>query len=40
MGEFLEHLLGPAGYALWTLIKILVIAVPLILSVAYLTLAG
>jgi NADH-quinone oxidoreductase subunit H len=39
MGEFLEHLLGPAGYALWTLIKILVIAVPLILSVAYLTLA-
>ncbi|HTT39641.1 MAG TPA: NADH-quinone oxidoreductase subunit NuoH [Burkholderiales bacterium] len=39
MGEFLEHLLGPAGYALWTLIKILLIAVPLILSVAYLTLA-
>jgi NADH-quinone oxidoreductase subunit H len=39
MGEFLEHALGPAGYALWTLIKIIVIAVPLILSVAYLTLA-
>ena len=39
MGELLEHALGPAGYALWTLIKILIIAVPLILSVAYLTLA-
>lgn len=39
MGEFLEHALGPAGYALWTLIKIVIIAVPLILSVAYLTLA-
>jgi len=39
MGEFLEHALGPAGYALWTLIKIVIIALPLILSVAYLTLA-
>ncbi len=39
MGEFLEHALGPAGVALWTLMKIIAIAVPLILSVAYLTLA-
>jgi NADH-quinone oxidoreductase subunit H len=39
MGEFLEHALGPAGVALWTLMKIIAIAVPLILTVAYLTLA-
>jgi NADH-quinone oxidoreductase subunit H len=39
MGEFLERALGPAGMALWTLIKIIAIAVPLILAVAYLTLA-
>jgi NADH-quinone oxidoreductase subunit H len=39
MGEFLEHALGPAGYAIWTLLKIVAIAIPLILSVAYLTLA-
>ena len=39
MGEFLEQTLGPAGIALWTLMKIIAIAVPLILSVAYLTLA-
>src|SRR5690349_14670464 len=39
MGEFLEHALGPAGIAIWTLLKILAIALPLILSVAYLTLA-
>jgi NADH-quinone oxidoreductase subunit H len=39
MGEFLEQALGPAGIALWTLLKIIAIAVPLILSVAYLTLA-
>jgi len=39
MGEFLEQALGPAGIALWTLIKIIAIAIPLILSVAYLTLA-
>jgi NADH-quinone oxidoreductase subunit H len=39
MGEFLEHALGPAGVALWTLMKIVAIALPLILSVAYLTLA-
>jgi NADH-quinone oxidoreductase subunit H len=35
----LEQALGPAGFALWTLIKIIAIAIPLILSVAYLTLA-
>jgi NADH-quinone oxidoreductase subunit H len=39
MGAFLEQALGPAGVALWTLIKIIAIAAPLILSVAYLTLA-
>jgi NADH-quinone oxidoreductase subunit H len=39
MGEFFEQALGPAGVALWTLIKIVAIAIPLILSVAYLTLA-
>src|SRR5258708_203639 len=39
MGEFLEQTLGPAGIALWTLMKIIAITVPLILSVAYLTLA-
>src|SRR5215470_18461116 len=39
MGEFLEQALGPAGAALWVLIKIALIAIPLILSVAYLTLA-
>jgi NADH-quinone oxidoreductase subunit H len=39
MGEFLEQALGPAGIALWTLLKIIAIAIPLILSVAYLTLA-
>ena len=39
MGEFLEQTLGPAGIALWTLLKIIAIAIPLILSVAYLTLA-
>jgi len=39
MGEFLEQALGPAGVALWTLLKIIAIAIPLILSVAYLTLA-
>ena len=39
MGEFFEHTFGPAGIALWTLIKIVAIAIPLILSVAYLTLA-
>jgi len=39
MGEFLEQALGPAGVALWTLIKIVAITIPLILAVAYLTLA-
>jgi len=39
MGEFLEHALGPAGVALWTLMKIIAITLPLILTVAYLTLA-
>jgi NADH-quinone oxidoreductase subunit H len=34
-----EALLGPAWPVVWTLAKIVVIAVPLILSVAYLTLA-
>jgi NADH-quinone oxidoreductase subunit H len=37
---FLEDLIGPGGVtALWTLAKILAIVIPLILSVAYLTLA-
>ncbi len=34
-----QALLGPAWPVVWTLVKILVIAVPLILGVAYLTLA-
>jgi NADH-quinone oxidoreductase subunit H len=37
---FLENLIGPGGVtALWTLAKILAIVIPIILSVAYLTLA-
>ena len=37
---FLENLIGPGGVtALWTLAKILAIVIPVILSVAYLTLA-
>jgi NADH-quinone oxidoreductase subunit H len=39
MGEFFEHTFGATGVAIWTLIKIVAIAIPLILSVAYLTLA-
>ncbi len=39
MGEFLEQTLGPIGIAVWTLMKIVAISIPLILSVAYLTLA-
>ena len=39
MGEIFERTLGPIGFAIWTLIKIVAIAIPLILSVAYLTLA-
>jgi NADH-quinone oxidoreductase subunit H len=34
-----EQLLGPAWPVVWTLLKIVVVAVPLILGVAYLTLA-
>ncbi len=34
-----QALLGPAWPVVWTLVKIVVIAVPLILGVAYLTLA-
>jgi NADH-quinone oxidoreductase subunit H len=34
-----QNLLGPAWPLVWTLVKIVVIAVPLILAVAYLTLA-
>lgn len=34
-----QHLLGPLWVVVWTLIKIIAIAIPLILSVAYLTLA-
>jgi NADH-quinone oxidoreductase subunit H len=40
--EFLapvEQALGPAWIVVWTLVKIIAIAVPLILCVAYLTLA-
>jgi len=39
MGEFFEHTFGTAGIGIWTLIKIVAIAVPLILCVAFLTLA-
>ena len=42
MNQFLapaQALLGPAWPVVWTLAKIVVIAVPLILGVAYLTLA-
>ncbi len=40
MMAFLENLIGPGGAtALWTLAKILAIVIPIILSVAYLTLA-
>ena len=39
MVELFEQTLGPIGFAIWTLIKIVAIAIPLILSVAYLTLA-
>ncbi|HUF21486.1 MAG TPA: NADH-quinone oxidoreductase subunit H, partial [Burkholderiales bacterium] len=38
--DFLESLIGvPAATTVWTLAKILAIVVPLILCVAYLTLA-
>jgi NADH-quinone oxidoreductase subunit H len=40
MTAFLENFIGPGGAtALWTLAKILAIVIPIILSVAYLTLA-
>jgi len=37
--DFFQHALGPAWPAIWTLIKIVVIVVALMASVAYLTLA-
>jgi NADH-quinone oxidoreductase subunit H len=37
--DFFQQMLGPAWPAVWTLIKIVVIVVPLLLAVAYLTLA-
>ena len=37
--ESFGHILGPAWPAVWTLIKIVAIVVPLLLAVAYLTLA-
>jgi len=39
MMEALQNLLGPAWLPIWTLVKILVIVVPIMLTVAYLTLA-
>jgi len=37
--QYMQDLLGPVWMPLWTLVKIVVIVVPLMLSVAYLTLA-
>ncbi|CAH1386038.1 NADH-quinone oxidoreductase subunit NuoH [Candidatus Nitrotoga sp. M5] len=37
--QYLENLLGVAWLPIWTLVKILVIVVPIMLTVAYLTLA-
>jgi len=37
--DYFEHLLGPAWPVVWTLAKIVAIALPVILCVAYLTLA-
>ena len=37
--EFFQNLLGPAWLPAWTLVKILVIVIPLMLAVAYLTYA-
>ncbi len=37
--EFLENIFGPTWPAVWTLVKIVAIVVPLLLAVAYLTLA-
>ena len=37
--EFFQNLLGPAWTPVWTLVKIMIIVIPLMLSVAYLTYA-
>ncbi|HZW87399.1 MAG TPA: NADH-quinone oxidoreductase subunit NuoH [Gallionella sp.] len=39
MLQTLRHLLGPAWLPIWTIVKILLIVLPLMLGVAYLTLA-
>ncbi len=37
--EYLQHLLGPAWMPIWTLVKIVIIVLPLLIAVAYLTYA-
>ncbi|NWG38733.1 MAG: NADH-quinone oxidoreductase subunit NuoH [Hydrogenophilaceae bacterium] len=37
--DWLQHLFGPAWTPIWTLVKIMIIVIPLMLSVAYLTYA-
>jgi NADH-quinone oxidoreductase subunit H len=39
MMEWLQNLLGPAWTPIWTLVKIMIVVIPLMLSVAYLTYA-
>jgi NADH-quinone oxidoreductase subunit H len=39
MMDWLQHLFGPAWTPIWTLVKIMIIVIPLMLSVAYLTYA-
>ena len=39
MMEWLQNLLGPVWTPIWTLVKIMIIVIPLMLSVAYLTYA-
>jgi NADH-quinone oxidoreductase subunit H len=39
MMEWMQNLLGPAWTPIWTLVKIMIIVIPLMLSVAYLTYA-
>ncbi len=39
MMEFMQNLLGPAWTPVWTLVKIMLIVIPLMLTVAYLTYA-
>jgi NADH-quinone oxidoreductase subunit H len=39
MTEWLQNLLGPAWTPIWTLVKIIIIVLPLMLTVAYLTYA-